>query len=299
MRLRDFAVIGIGAMVLFQVVTAFASIRLLTRMSPAIEHILSENVASNTAAEDMLICLIEDDDPALRRRRFRDALTRARNNITEPGEAALLDAVESQMNAAQAGDTAAATAIAETLRALSHLNRLSMRTQDEEAKRIGYAGAWAMAGLGIVGFLAGAFVIRRMVRNVIAPVEEIRRVLSAQVKDDPMRRLVLRRAAPDLRDIESLINRVIDMRSSDDIRAKRDQERAALLHLLDREQAPWVLLSPEGELLAANRTAEDQLANAEKDTALSINERISEKEGWEIISLTGGARLAHSSRSNR
>ena len=292
MRLRDFAIIAIGAMVLFLVITAFASIRLLSRMSPAIEHILSENVASNTAAEDMLICLVEDGDSGERREQFEDALSRARNNITEPGEPALLDSVEKRMDAALAGDAAAATKIAETLRELSHLNRLSMRAEDEEAKRIGYAGAWAMAGLGILGFLAGAFVIRRMVRNVIAPVEEIRRVLNAQVNGDPMRRLVLKRAVPDLREMESLINRVIDMRATDDIRAKRDQERAALVYLLERESAPWALLSARGELLAANREAETQLASIDAEPALSVSERITEEAGWEIISLNGGARLA-------
>lgn len=295
MRLRDFAVVGIVAMVVFQIVTSFASINLLTRMSPAIERILSENVASNTAAEDMLVCLTRRDSEGERRKAFLDALTRARRNITEAQENSVLDAVERRMDAALAGDTEAVSLVGMSLHELAGINRMSMRRADEEAKRIGNRGAWAMAILGIVGFFAGVLVLHKIIRGVIAPVEEIRRVLDAQLKGDTSRRLFLKNVAPDFLEVSGLINRLLSHRIEKVHDSESDIHRLALLHLIDASDAPTALLSLKRETLAANRAMEKILRGDEKSAVKQLLSEISTvaaaPSGWRVTDLKGRALL--------
>ena len=54
MRLHREASIGIGAILALQILLSMLGIALLTRMGPAVEQILKENVFSGEAVEDML-----------------------------------------------------------------------------------------------------------------------------------------------------------------------------------------------------------------------------------------------------
>src|SRR5688572_804186 len=97
MRLADEIKLGVVGLLALQVVTSASAIALLTRMSPAIERIISENVASILAGAEMLGALAElPRDPAAesaRRTRFEEALLRARNNVTERDEPEILAAI--------------------------------------------------------------------------------------------------------------------------------------------------------------------------------------------------------------
>ena len=64
MRLQRDFLLSVGILVAFNILLAFGAIGLFTRMSPAIERILQENVYSTDAAEEMLALLARDRFPA-------------------------------------------------------------------------------------------------------------------------------------------------------------------------------------------------------------------------------------------
>jgi len=299
MKLRDFAVLGILVMVLFQLITSAASIYLLTRMSPAIERILSENVTSITAAEKMLVTLSVLEPRNEKRKIIGDALVNARKNTFSTKGRALLDAVENDVEAALAGDTAAKSRIALALEDLSSLNRAAMRHTDEVAKRIGNQGAWAMALLGIVGFFAGVLVIRRIVRGVIAPVEEIRSVLEAQLSGESARRVYLRNVAPDISELGALVNQYLSKRGVEQsVFRTNDALRAALLHFMDAASQPVLLASSSGETIAANSAMEILMRSEQKKDVENILSSVGEENasavsGWNITSLKEVAFLVY------
>ncbi len=210
MRFRDFTIMGIGAMLLFQLATSFAAINLLTRMSPAIEKILKENDVSIAAAERMFASLINVGDLEIRKKNFTDALDLAEKNITEPGEGQILSDIRRNFGAAFNEELISKTSVYESIHQLVEINRRSMLRADDEAKRLGNAGAWTMAFLGIAGFFAWILVLRKINRLITVPLEEIRNVLVAHTEGHLQRRIFLRNAVPDLQETASLVNKLLD-----------------------------------------------------------------------------------------
>ena len=98
MNLRRNFLIGVGILLSLNLLLALGAIGLLTRMSPAIREIIEENVVSLEACEVMLSVLASGEEEgelsSRSRRRYRDALERAKNNVTEKEEVPVLEQIE-------------------------------------------------------------------------------------------------------------------------------------------------------------------------------------------------------------
>jgi len=207
--------LGLGALVLAVVITCAGAISMLTRMSPAIEWILTANVYSEQEAEQMLTLLALSDldpQPDTLPQRFSDSLQRARSNITESEEQAVLDAIERQATAALAGDPEARRAVVAELGRLTTINRDAMRRADDEAQRLGTAGAWAMVLLGLIGFVTSLVVTRRLRRRIVEPVEELYDVLSSVADGDLHRRCHVPATSAELAFALRSVNDLLDQR---------------------------------------------------------------------------------------
>lgn len=187
MDLRRILALGVGSLISIQVITAFLTVGLLVRISPAVEEILDENVDSNEAAEQMMAALAVPDRVGIQER-FQQALQRARENVTEPEELTVLDRIERQVPDAWAGDGEARTAVLESLASLVQINRAAMQRADDEARRLGNAGAWAVVALALFGFAAGLVIAHRIVVQVLDPLRELNEVLTSFRKGDVYRR---------------------------------------------------------------------------------------------------------------
>lgn len=238
MKLEREATLGVWALILLVVLVAGSAIILLQRMSPAIGQILEENVASEEAVEEMLATLAEasssgtgaSSDTAERQRaRFDDALDRARDNVTEPEEPALLEAIHLHENAAFAGDAAARATVVQNLRQLGAVNRASMHRSDVAARRLGLGGAWACTLLGVVGFGFGALILRRLRRRIELPIEDLRDTLQRVRRDDFQARCrTLLQAPAELAQIASHTNWLLDLLQL--TRAEAVNARSRILH---------------------------------------------------------------------
>lgn len=271
---------GLWALLLLQLGTSMTAIVLLGRMGPAIERIIDDNVYSTLAVEDMLAALAHGQAHDA----FLDAYGRARSNVTEADEVPLLDTIERWDQAALEGDPAAQAEILEALQGLAEVNRRSIIRADQAASRLSLAGAWAMAILGLVGFLVSMGVWRRIDLRVLQPLQEVATVVGAVRRGDRHRRCL----AP----IEGTsgglahdVNWLLDHRAAP-VPAPADDPtvRRALIAVLDHcIDTPVVVGTSDGAVVTANAAA---LAASVPTRSLARSVARDEAvEGWTVEPL--------------
>lgn len=216
MQIRQQFRFSLTILVLFQLITAFGAIGLLSRMTPAIADILDENEFTIEEAHRMLLVLArrayEPDRPQLEQE-FQQALSRAYENVTEPGEPEALDKLKQYGSAAIAGDTAALRETVDGIRRVVTINREAMLRADHEARRLGTAGAWAAVFLALAALAATVLVGRRLAGRVIDPVTEIYEVTEAARSGDLYRRCRRMDAAPEIARLMESVNMLLDDRA--------------------------------------------------------------------------------------
>lgn len=269
MELRRDLLIGIGALVAFNILISFGAIGLLSRMSPAIERILQENVYSIEAAEEMLALVARARDEPLdaqARDGFERALARAQSNITEPEEEPVIARIRQSWPAVQYGDWVARATLVEALQELVAINRDAMRKVDREAQRLGTAGAWSAVFISFVGFMLSIAVIRRLRRRILTPLADLYSTLEAARLGDPYRRCTAVDAPLEIKRIFHSVNRLLDRKHSGELERQEVEEvpaieRLALLHLLEQQQQPLFVVDDRGQIAAANKRGLDRLGS--------------------------------------
>ncbi|MEQ9496344.1 MAG: hypothetical protein RIT81_05785 [Deltaproteobacteria bacterium] len=209
---------AVGTLFVFQLAGVFTGIALLARMSPAIERILAENEYSIRAAEEMLTVVATESFDEAGRTQFDGALERAKNNVTEEEERPHLEAIERDAKTMfdRPNDRAVRGRVVEAIVALSGINRRSMREQDTEAQRLGLAGAWSAAAVGLIAFVVFVFFSRRLDSLVVEPLDEIRDAVTAATNGDVYRRCVPR-GTYEPQQISRGLNALLDDRAREEI----------------------------------------------------------------------------------
>ncbi len=212
MTLRGSFLAGIGALVMIHLATAFGAIGLLMRMSPAVQDILAENVYSTEAAEDLMASLLQSAAGRKdgNRERFADALARAKANITEEGEIPAIEDLVRLGPDALAGDPGAMVGALAAAEKLARINREAMQLASDRALNLGMTGAWAAVSLALAGFMISILVVRRILRGVIEPVEELELVVDAHRHGDRFRRCQARTASREMRLVLDAVNELLD-----------------------------------------------------------------------------------------
>lgn len=215
MELRREFLLTIGALVLLNLCLAFGSIGLFVRMGPAIAHILEENVYSITAAEEILAELAEAGGSPMgpdQSARVHRLLGEAQRNITREEERAAFAALERSLPSAMDGDPDARRQAVTSIRQLVRTNREAMHRADEEARRLGSAGAWAAVLVGFLSFLLSVFVVVRLQRRFLRPLAELYEVLERARQGDRLRRCRMTDAPHEVVQVMQATNRLLDER---------------------------------------------------------------------------------------
>jgi PAS domain-containing protein len=265
---------AVGLLLAVQLLTTLGTVVLLGRMSPAIEKILRENVASGEAVERMALVLALAPADAQAAQRFRQSLTSAKRNITLPEERAEIATLERLGDGALAGEWQPLRESAEALARLGDLNRNAMREADGAAQRLGTAGAWAVVFLGLVGMLISGITVRRLQRRVLAPIAEMARAVAAYREGDRARRCTNADATDELALIMASLNDLFDRRErerSPPEAGVSPTERALVTELLDTAPVPTIAIDARGKVLAASRSA---LALLARPSGLSLRQAL-------------------------
>jgi len=210
---------GAWVLIIMNLLMALGSIWIFMRMAPAIEVIIDRNERSLQACEEMLSALAQsqDDTAAMlsNKDQFVAALERAQNNITESGEADVLDAIRKKYENAFTGDSESKTDTIFSINALSEINRKAMEKADSKARQIGSGGAWGIVFMASLVFAAGMIFLKIMQRSVIKPMEEIHDVILANRGGNILRRCSGHNIPNDIKTIFTGLNDLLDkLRSS-------------------------------------------------------------------------------------
>jgi len=264
MRLGTEMRVTIWTLLALQLCTSAGAIVLFTRMAPAIQNILEENVASLRAMEQMQQALASANDD--REGRFDRALTQAEGNVTEAAERPVLRRLRRVHRGALAGDPAARREALAALDRLATINLAAMERSDQQATRLGEAGAWAMAVLGMLCFIVSVWAARKVARHVTRPLTQIHETVVAFRSGDTRRRCAIHDAALEATEIARAVDHLLDVAGQPTppgATANGGQSHAALLALLDEDSRPALVLTRRGEVIAANAAALDALGQTE------------------------------------
>lgn len=250
----------VGALLVLQLLTSFAAIGLLARVSPAVDRILRENVPSMVATEEMLAVLARHPAAPVwgpDRARFEEALGRARHHMTEAEERALVERLEALSTSALGGDVDDRRQTVDVLVSLAEVNRASMRAADQVVRRIGAAGAWTAAIAGLLGAGLGAVVLNRLIHRIVIPVLKVDAALEAVRRGDRLRRCAPLAGPRDIVRLGENLNWMLDLGVRGDpagVAATTEALRASLLARLDADPRPTVVVGAEG-VVAVNAAA--------------------------------------------
>lgn len=304
MQLRREFLIGLGTLVMLNVLFAFGAIGLLLRMSPAIERILQENVYSIEATEEMLSLLVESARQSSRDvtlQQFEQALQRARNNVTEAEEIPVLQTIQQHYRAAIGGDERAVGTLVRALQRLIHINQSVMEATGKEAQRLGFAGAWVAVLVALVSFMISLIVVHKLEERVVNPFVEIYRVLQSVLAGNPYRRCREIDAPEEIKRVLISVNVILDERlTGDHADAQKRRapshatlERSALLHLLEARPEAMVVVDEHGEIVASNRQGLAVLSSSKgtlvKNLLLDVSSQKSDGQTIEPIPLKGSS----------
>lgn len=206
--------IGILILISFNILMAFSSIWIFTRMSPAIEEIISRNQVSLKACEDMLSAMtLLSKDKALNlqlKKKFTIALNNARNNITETAEPEALQNIQTNYLKALENDFIHKEKTVSAISKLAQVNRQAMIKADLKAKKLGYAGAWTIVFMSATIFFTGMLVKRSLNFNLIQPLNEIYSVFKDSSSGNKLRRCSGNNLPEDIKLIYNKINEYLD-----------------------------------------------------------------------------------------
>lgn len=193
------------------------------RMSPAIDHILADNVRTLEATETMLAALARPESSEAPGR-FEAALRVAAENQSEPAEAPLIRQLEQQWAERGAADLAAMDRrkVVAILEQLSKIHRTSMEQANAEARRLGAAGGWVVVLLGLLVLGGSQMFARRLDDRVVRPLLSIADAATAIEGGNRYRRCsVGEGSAEELRRIAAGIDHLLDEAGRPSRRAPR------------------------------------------------------------------------------
>lgn len=288
MSARRDLLLAVGGLLALHVLTTFTALGVLARMSPAIERIRGENLHSVEAAGEMLAVLGAHTAVASESvERFRQALARAEQNVTVADERQVLDVVRDLGTVALAGPGPERGRVVDALRQLVRINLDVTKTADLEAQRLGLAGGWAVAAIGIVALCLGWIAVHRLGRGLLQPLAHLKAVAADHRRGDPHRRVGALPQAPELDEVGRLVDGLLDERAgwarlAGEPSDEPDVLRRALLHLLDREDGAVFVVDDAGKPVACSRKALDVLG---RDTEGSLKR--------DLVALVRGVAPAH------
>ena len=136
------------------------------------------------------------------------------------------------------------------------INRKTMHEADSHAKRLAFAGAWAMVGLAMLAVVFSLLMVRRTGYRLLRPIHRLVDLARAHQSGDKFQRFEAHRVPYEFAVIGGTLNQLMDQRirktSAMDHQLVRE-ERAALNALLDREMQPVWLMDSKDRVLASNK----------------------------------------------
>jgi PAS domain-containing protein len=250
----------------------------------------------------MLVLLAEPGLAAVaaaRQEAFERALQRAKDNITKSEEVPVIERIEQHGRAALAGDARAVMVVVQALQSLTTINRRAMMSADQEAQRLGVAGAWVAVFIAVFAFVISLIVVRRLERHVLYPLIELHDVLAAVRAGNRYRRCRIIEAPEEIQRVLHSVNALLEHRlnGSDAAPHRRVHfetplAHAALIHLLEQRPEAMVLVDAHGAVIASNNRGLAILSSPDGEHIKRLFKQLPVAERHDLvepIALQGGS----------
>ena len=191
-------------LLVFSTLLALAGIRGFLKLAPSIEQINKHNTQSLYIAESMMSALTVNKDI----KSFEEALAKGKTNVTEKGEAEVINNKSAFKNNAGYKETTVNNIIE-----LSRINRVGMQNAALRAKKLSSAGAWVIGFLTLITWVLGLILIKTLTTNLIKPLAELIDVLESYFKGNKLRRCPKLAPNHDFQRIYDAINSLLDKQS--------------------------------------------------------------------------------------
>ena len=193
-------------LLIFSSVIAIAGIRGFLRLAPSIEYINKHNTRSLYYAEQMLSYISVNKDF----KQFENALNKAKQNVTEAGEASAVKNIDKSYKAAFNGNFKAEEEVIDNIIELSRINRVAMKQAGMDVKQLSSVGIWVIVFLTLIIWILGLAILNRINRTVILPLAELKDVIESYRKGNRIRRCPKLAPSSDFQQIYDGINLLLD-----------------------------------------------------------------------------------------
>ncbi len=193
-------------LLIFSSVIAIAGIRGFLRLAPSIEYINKHNTRSLYYAEQMLSYISVNKDF----KQFENALNKAKQNVTEAGEASAVKNIDNSYKAAFNGNFKAEEEVIDNIIELSRINRVAMKQAGMDVKQLSSVGIWVIVFLTLIIWILGLAILNRINRTVILPLAELKDVVESYRKGNRIRRCPKLAPSSDFQQIYDGINLLLD-----------------------------------------------------------------------------------------
>ncbi|MDD2942701.1 MAG: hypothetical protein PHC51_07030 [bacterium] len=270
-------------------IISLGTMGLFLRMTPAIETILQDNVPSIMATHGMFRALsMRHSDRETEKENFISALQLARDAAHNDNEFALVSRVKALGEKVFAGEEDYLPSLTAALKELADVNHHAMIKRDNEARRLGNAGAWAVMMMGFFGFSGALFAMSRIRQHVLEPIDDTYNALVAFERGETRRRAHLTRSAPfEIAEIIRSANHLMDEIMAASIRRTQkgigpDYLGVARL-LFERLPEPAILLGAKGEVLLSNHAGLEFLLAENGESLRKHLRHVVESEEGDVV----------------
>ena len=196
-------------LLVFSTLLALAGIRGFLKLAPSIEQINKHNTQSLYIAESMMSALTVNKDI----KSFEEALAKGKTNVTEKGEAEVINKIEKGYKSAFKNNAGYKETTVNNIIELSRINRVGMQNAALRAKKLSSAGAWVIGFLTLITWVLGLILIKTVTTNLIKPLAELIDVLESYFKGNKLRRCPKLAPNHDFQRIYDAINSLLDKQS--------------------------------------------------------------------------------------
>ena len=187
-------------------VIAIAGIRGFQRLEPFVNTLNSCNTKSLYYAEQMLSNITVKKDI----RKFEEYLNMAKNNITEPEEAEVVDKIAGNYQPSFYGNSMYEEETINYITELSRINRVALEQAGLRAKKMQTVGIWIIIFPSIFIWIIGLTLLARLKRTFIKPLQELNDVIADYNSGNCMRRCPSHANSKDLQNLYDGLNRILD-----------------------------------------------------------------------------------------
>ncbi len=205
---------GFSTIVALFTLLCFSSIVIVERTAPQALDFFANQMKVQESLQKILLILsaLDGRGPVERQTAFAEELARLRERAQDADADKLrtLEVLEQHYPAATTGDPVARLQILRAIEEISQLQQAAYEKASEEIRLSSVSSGWAIAFLGMMGFLVTLAILSRFKSRILDPLTEVVSVIEDWNGGNRLRRFNRQRSTPEMRNAIEVLNHILD-----------------------------------------------------------------------------------------